>query len=134
MTGNLLLDLTVALVGVAVLVAVSALLGGVRSARVSEMSAAARLSFDEPDFARAAWRISADGRAAFCVSADGREGAVVFAVGDKLATRRFPLGAVVGAADGARLVLRFNDVTLPALTLVASSETEAQAWAGALQP
>lgn len=132
MTGNLFLDLAISFAGVAVLVAVSYLLGGWRSAPVDEAAARDRLAFDEPDFNPGAWLFGADGKAAAALSEDGREAAFVFSVGDGLSTRRARCGEVAVEAAGRTLTARLRDPSKWALKLSAGSPEEAARWASRL--
>jgi hypothetical protein len=132
MTGNLYLDLLISFAGVGVLVAVSWTLGGWRSAPVDAASAAERLAFDEPDFKPGEWLLSVDGRAAAALSEDGKEAALVFRVGDGLATRRFRRGAVPIERSGAALVAALKEPSKWRLRLIAPDEASAARWAGGL--
>jgi len=128
-TGSILLDLLISLGGVLVLVGLSAALGAWRTEKVTEAGAAERLAFDEPDFAPAEWLIDADGRAAFALSATGEEAAVVFALGDGLASRRFPVGALPASADGDTVTLRLTEPSKNRVSARAGSTEAAAAWA-----
>ena len=132
MTGNLYLDLVISLVGVGVLVGVSWLLGGWRSAAVDAASAADRLAFDEPDFRVREWLISADGKAAAALSEDANEAALVFRVGDGLASRRFRRGAAPVERSGAALEIVLKDPSKWRLRLIAPDEASAERWLGGL--
>ncbi len=132
MTGNLYLDLLISLGGVAVLVLVSFLLGGWKSAKLDEAAARDRLAFDEPDFRPSEWLFGGDGKSAAALSEDGAEAAFVFALGDGLATRRAALGAVPVKVDGDKVVASLHDPSKWALTLAAGSPEEAARWAGRL--
>jgi hypothetical protein len=133
MTGSLFLDLLISVGGVALLIALSWLLGGLRSVRVDETAATERLAFDEPDFAPADWLTSADGCAAAAISRDGRDAAVVFAVGDRLATRRFKAGAVAVHVDGRSVAVLLGDVSRPKIALLAPDADAANRWARRLR-
>lgn len=128
MTGNLLIDLAVSFVGVAILVGVSYLLGAMRSAIVTDRTAAERLEFDEPDFRAGEWLIGADGKSAAALSVDGAETALVFAVGDRLASRRFRHGAVGIERVGATVIFRMGELSLPKARLEAADEDAAEQW------
>lgn len=132
MTGNIYLDLAVSLAGIALLVAASWLLGGWRQARADAASAAERLGFDEPDFRPREWLVSGDGAAAVALSEDGAEIAVVFTVGDGLATRRMPRASARIAVEGAGVAIRLDDPSRRLVRLSAPDETAAKAWADAL--
>lgn len=132
MTGNLYLDLLVSFGGVAVLVAVSFLLGAWKSASIDESAARDRLAFDEPDFRPAEWLFSSDGKSAAALSGDGAEAAFIFALGDGLATRRTKLGTVPVSVEGERVVVKLCDPSKWVLKLAAGSPEEAARWAGRL--
>lgn len=131
MTGNLALDLLISFGGVALIVAVSALLGGLRSARLDAAAARARLAEDEPDFRPAAILVGADGRSAVAV-AEGGEAAALFAVGDRIATRRFRIGAFEARAQGTEIEILLKDPSKWRLKLAAPTAAEAAEWAGRL--
>ena len=134
MTGDLVFDLAISVAGIIVLVAVSWLLGGLRSAEATREKAAERLSFDEPDFAAGEWLIGADGKAAAAISADGREIALVFAVGDGLATRRFDRDKVVAEQKDSAVVFRPGEPSLSRLKLAAPDAATAEQWFLRLSP
>lgn len=131
-TGNLYLDLLVSAGGVALLAAISYALGAWRTATADEAAARERLAFDEPDFSPVRWYIDAKGRAAVATSGDGREVAVVFAVGDALATRRMKTGALRVRQSGAALDVLLGDFSRRKLALEAPDAATARAWAAAL--
>lgn len=128
MTGNAMLDLAISLAGVAILIGLSWFFGAMKSVAVTKEAAIDRLAFDEPDFKPGEWFVGADQKAAAAMSADGHETALVFAVGDGLATRRFRHGAVGIEKSGAMLVFRMGELSLRKVRLTAPSETEAAHW------
>jgi hypothetical protein len=128
-TGNLLLDLVISAAGVGLLVALSYVLGGYRDAVLNEASMRDRLAFDEPDFAVSDFLISTDGKAAIALDTAKREGAVVFAHGDGLATRRFPIGSAAVGSDGAALVISLHDVSKWRVRIAAAAPDAAKSWA-----
>lgn len=128
MTGDPILDLAMSLAGVLAIVGVTFALGAFRSAAVTQAAAAERLAFDEPDFAVGEWLIGADGRAAAAISADRRETALVFAIGDALASRRFRHGAAGLEKAGGAIRLRLGEPSLRAVTLAAGDEAAAEQW------
>ena len=133
MTGNLLLDLALSAGGVLLLLALSWALGAWKSTPVDEAAARDRLAFDEPDFAVSDIFVAADGRTAAAVSTNGAEAAVVFQVGDRTATRRFPVGSRPVATEGGTITVRLGEISRPNLPLVAADAAEAAAWARRLQ-
>lgn len=128
MTGNLLIDLAISFAGIVVLVGVSFLFGAMRSATVTDRAAAERLAFDEPDFRAGEWLIGADGKSAAALSADSAETALVFAVGDRLASRRFRHGAIGLEREGATVIFRVSEPSLPRVRLTAPDEHSAEQW------
>jgi len=128
MSSDLLIEFAVSLVGVAFLVGVSWLLGGMKSVKVTGEAAADRLSFDEPDFRIGEWFVAADERAAAAISADGGETALVFSIGDGLGTRRFRHGAVGVERHGARLEFQLREPSLRVVRLTAPDERAAEQW------
>ncbi|MEX0645649.1 MAG: hypothetical protein WD076_10075 [Parvularculaceae bacterium] len=132
MTGNLYLDLAISLGGVAILVAVSWLLGAWRSITLDEASARDRLAFDEPDFVVGEWLFGADRKSAVAISADGGELALVKPLGDGLATRRIKKGAAPVEAKGADVVIALGDPSIRKFRLKAADEKAAARWAGGL--
>lgn len=132
MTGNLYLDLAISLAGVAVLVAVSWLLGAWRSIPLDEAKARDRLAFDEPDFIVGDWLFGADGKSAVAVSQDGGELALVRSLGDGLATRRIRKGAAPVEARGADVLIALGDPSITKFRLRAPDDKAAAAWASRL--
>lgn len=128
MTGNVAVDLAISLAGILVLVGVSYVLGGWRSAAVTAEAATTRLRLDEPDFDPIEWMVGTDGRCAAAVSGDRREIALVFAIGDKLASRRFRRGAVSMEKQGPAVIFRMKEPSLRMLRLVAPAETDVEGW------
>ena len=120
--------MAISLAGVLVLVLVSFLLGGLKSAAVTREAAAERLAFDEPDFRAAEWMVGADGKAAATVSIDGAEAALIFAIGDGLASRRFRRGGVALRRDGSTLLIDTREPSLWGLKLKAPDEASAAEW------
>jgi hypothetical protein len=127
-TGDPALDLALSLFGVLALVGAAYLLGATRTAAVTLEAAAERLAFDEPDFAVGDWLIDGAGRAAAAMSRDGREIALVFALGDGLATRRLSRGRVVAERAGSDIVIRLGEPSLGKLRLAAPDVATADEW------
>ena len=127
MTGNLVIDLAVSLAGVFLLAGLAVLWGGGKPLAVTQDNASRRLAFDEPDFTPIEWFISSDGKAALAWSGSGSgsgsgsetgEAALVFALGDGLASRRFAPGDCVIDLEGAGLSLKLADHTLPRFSIL----------------
>lgn len=130
MTKGLLIELGLSLVGVAVLVGVSYLAGAWRDAALTIEAAAERLRFDEPDFRPGAWLLGADAKSAAALSADENEVAVVFVLGDGLATRRLKRARVV--QDGKSIIFVLNEPSRKAVPVAAKDEAEARRWLSSL--
>lgn len=130
MTGNLYLDFLISIAGITIMVGISWLIGALRTIPVEEGAAKERLAFDEPDFAPRRWLLSCDGKAAAAVS--DREAAFVFANGDSLATRRYPLGAFGVSAEGETVIAAIPDPSKSKIRLTARDAAEAADWTGRL--
>jgi hypothetical protein len=126
--------LIISLVGVAFIVAATAALGFWRTAKVDEFAARERAAFDEPDFKPATWFVSLDARAAACVDEVRASALIAFAVGDRVATRRFLIGSKPVNARGDFVVVKLQEPSRRAVTLRARDALEARNWAGALSP
>jgi hypothetical protein len=133
MTGSVLLDLLISAGLVLLLIALSWRLGALKSVAVDEASATARLAFDEPDFDAAEWLIDRGASSAIALSRGGEEFALVFALGDGLATRRFKTGALGVAADGLRIVTALRDPSKWRLVIEAPDADVAARWAARLE-
>lgn len=132
LTGDPLVDLGISLAGTLLLVGLSFALGAWRGVTLDAASAAERLAFDEPDFRAEAWLVGADKRAALAVDASGRDIAVVFTVGDGLATRRFPAGSKPVSREGRSLTVMLGEISKRRVTLATEGDAQAEAWAGRL--
>ncbi|MEL6213647.1 MAG: hypothetical protein AAFY22_02935 [Pseudomonadota bacterium] len=129
MTGNIAIDTAISLAGIAFLLALCRALLGRRDAAVTRESASARLEFDEPNFVVSAWLIDARNRAA---AALGRgEACFVFAMGDKLASRRATSFDVSFSGEEVRVILKAD--TVRPLVLTAETGEEAAEWARRLR-
>lgn len=128
LTKSLLIEIGLSLAGVGLLVAVSWMLGAWRSVQVTAGEAADRIAFDEPDLAVREWLIGADGKSAAALSADGREVALVFALGDSLATRRLNCRGATVEQQGAALRFALGDLSRRAVILTAPDEPTARRW------
>ena len=104
------------------------MLGAWRSAAVTAAEAADRLAFDEPDLAIREWLIGADGKSAAALSADGAEIALVFALGDSLATRRLNRRQASVERRGAALRFALGELSRRAVVLTATDEPAARRW------
>lgn len=122
------IEIAISLTGIAILIGLSWALGATRSVAVTKDLAIDRLSFDEPDFKAGEWFIGADGKSAAASSANGHETALVFAVGDGLATRRFRHGSVSIEKSGTSLLFTMEEPSLRTMRLVAPDESAAAHW------
>lgn len=100
--------------GIALILLVIWLTGGLKSARVDRAGALARLAEDLPDFAAGSLAIDTDGRLAVARAASGDELALVFAVGSRLATRKLRARDLRAAhlrpgPGGTQLILQTGD-------------------------
>lgn len=119
--------------GIALILLVIWLTGGLKSASVDRATALARLAEDLPDFRTGTLIVDAGGRLALARAAAGDDLALVFAVGNRLATRRLKCGDVRAAqapadAGGTRLSLRTGDFARSRFELLLP-EAEAAAFA-----
>lgn len=114
--------------GIAILVAVAWMLGATRSVSVEPDRAAERLRFDEPDFAVSEWFWGDDRKSAAALSADGEELAIIFALGDSLATRRLKSAKIKAATSGSVVIFKIGELSVGRFRLKAKDEAEAQAW------
>lgn len=128
MDGDLISEMAVSVGGIAILVAVAWLLGATRSASVEPEAAVDRLTFDEPDFSPRDWFWSEDRKSAAAISADGGELALVFALGDGLATRRLKSTGVRASVSGADVLFEIGEPSLTRLRVRAKDEAEAREW------
>ncbi|MEL6364010.1 MAG: hypothetical protein AAFR11_04125 [Pseudomonadota bacterium] len=120
-------ELALSALAVTLLGVLSAALGQWRSAGAGVETASERLALDEPDFEARDWLVSEDGRAA--LSSDGAGGfALVFALGDRLGSRRWRAGERAAAAEGTELRIAFREPGLGAATLQATDAAEAARW------
>lgn len=122
------IEIAISFVGIAILIGISWALGAMRSIAVDETNARDRLAFDEPDFVPVAWYVGADGKSAAALSEDGGEIALVFAVGDGLATRRFRHGAVSVEKSGTSILFQMREPALRQVRLDATDESVAAQW------
>jgi hypothetical protein len=133
MSGDELAQLGLAVAVTLALIGVSALFGAWRSIRIDGPAARDRLAFDEPDFTIDDMMVGIDGRSAVAVDRGKGEGAVVFALGDSLATRRFRLGALGAAAESTRLRISLHDVSRREVDVLAPDVESAAEWARRMQ-
>lgn len=135
MTGDLVLDLVISFAGIAVLVLFAVVLGAWRTERLTLETAAARLAFDEPDLIPGRdstppgdWLIDRAGRAACALFADRGEMAVVFVLGDGLATRRLPIRRDIFNQVGAKLVIALNEPSRGRVMIDAGEPDRVRDW------
>ena len=129
MTGNVLIDLMISFLGIAVLVGLARLIFPDAAATAfSADRVRDRLAFDEPDFQATAWLIDNESSTAIALS-DGGEIALIKKAGDGLVTRRGRSGDLQCDQDGADLNFTFPDHTFRSFAVRATSDSEAQQWA-----
>lgn len=87
MTGNILVDLGIALGGVLLLAALARAVFGTVSIAMTQSAAAERLAFEEPDFEPAAWLVDEKAGAAVARN-DAGDIATIVAQGDRFVVRR----------------------------------------------
>ena len=126
MTGNVLLDLGVALAAVIVLTGLSWVMFRRGRKTLTLDRAAERLSFDEPDFLPAAWIMDGPHAAARNEAGDL---AVVSVHGDGVVTRRFRVGEARISYDGGCLIIDAADHTWRPVRIVHTPQDAAR-WLG----
>lgn len=132
MTGNLIFDLAISLAGIIAIVALSAVLGGVRDVRLDAARAGALARVDEPDFEPGLWRVGEDGRAGYALGADGADILFVFVYGDRLALRRLPRRAVTALQDETRVTIELGEPSVKRIAMTAPDAETARLWLGEL--
>lgn len=128
MTGNVVIDLAVSLVGVAILVGLARLVFGKIEPSIDREKAAERLAFDEPDFHPVDWLLDESARAAL-VRNEAGEIAIIVAHGDGLVTRRVGAGRAHAAYADGRLTVDPVDHTTGRASFATDGET-ARIWLG----
>ena len=126
--------------GVALILAVLWILGGLRTARIASPEAASsRLRQDWPDCMVRDLLVSCDGSVALAETTSGEWG-IVFAVGNRLATRRLSpdrilSGTVKAAAEGLfRLEVQTREFTRGDFNLFGNDLALLNVWARRLSP
>ena len=129
MTGNVLIDLAISIIGIAILVGLARLVfPKAGAAAINDAMVRDRLAFDEPDFEIAAFILDAAQGAAIAAGADG-DIVLIKKAGEGLATRRTHPGEAACARDGDRLTVTISDHTFRGFSLKTASDAEAQQWA-----
>lgn len=115
----------IAVAGVAFLVVLAWRLGALKTARLTDGDAAsARFAQDFPILKPSHIFVSSDGTAALLDVGEGNVGAVI-AVGDRLATRLWRCGDLIGVtSEGDRLVIETRDMTCPHIRLNGMTESD----------
>ena len=128
------LDLILPVAGIALIILVVWLAGGLRSASVDDAEAVRRhLALDHPEFEPGELRLAADKRSALAVDRGERRIAVLFALGDRVTIRIVAPGDLAGAAaHGGDLVLTLTDLGARRIVLRLGDAELAQAWAARL--
>ena len=129
MTGNVLIDLAISFIGIAILVGLARLVFPNAGAGVlNEPAVRDRIAFDEPDFEIAELLLDEARGVAIGAGADG-DIVLVKKAGDGLATRRARHGNLPCLRNGSRLILTVPDHTFRGFAFDAASDAEAQQWA-----
>ena len=128
------LDLILPVGGIALIILVVWLAGGLRSASIGDSETARRqLALDHPEFELGDLRLAADKRSALAVDRGERRIAVLFALGDRVTIRILAPGDLAGAtARGGDLVLTLTDLGAHRIVLRLGDAEAAQAWAALL--
>ena len=132
MTGNVLLDLVISIVGIIILVGLARVMFSDAGPFIDQASAVQRLAFDEPDFSPVAWAVDQTAGVALARN-NTNEIAVVFAHGDGLATRRIAAQDAKVQYVQERLTIDRADHTSKSAS-VAMARDEAQVWLDCLNP
>ncbi len=121
------LDLILPVGGIALIVLVVWLVGGLRNASIDDADTVRRhLALDHPEFEPGELRLAADK----ILDRGERRSAVLFALGDRVTVRIVAPGDLAGvAARGGDLVLTLTDLGARRLTLRLGDAKAAQAWA-----
>jgi len=128
------LDLILPVGGIALIVLVVWLVGGLRNASIDGADAVCRrLALDHPEFEPGELRLAADKRSALILDRSERRSAVLFALGDRVTVRIVAPGDLAYvAARGGDLVLTLTDLGARRLILRLGDAEAAQAWAARL--
>ena len=128
------LDLILPVGGIALIVLVVWLVGGLRSASIDDADTVRRyLALDHPEFEPGELRLAADKRSALILDRGERRSAVLFALGDRVTVRIVAPGDLAGvAARGGDLVLTLTDLGARRFILRLGDAEAAQAWAARL--
>jgi len=129
------LDLILPVGGIALIVLVVWLVGGLRSASIDDADTVRRyLALDHPEFEPGELRLAADKRSALILDRGERRSAVLFALGDRVTVRIVAPGDLAGvAARGGDLVLTLTDLGARRLILRLGDAEAAQAWAARME-
>jgi len=128
------LDLILPVGGIALIVLVVWLVGGLRSASIDDADTVRRyLALDHPEFEPGELRLAADKRSALILDRSERRSAVLFALGDRVTVRIVAPGDLAGVgACGGDLVLTLTDLGARRLILRLGDAEAAQVWAARL--
>ena len=129
MTGNLLIDLGISVIGIGMMVMAVLLVFPAASVPLDEARAQTRLGFDEPDFIPIAWLFDNHGNAVLSEGEDGSF-ALVYRMGSHLSTRRFQAEHIrVTMGDALRITIP-GDIGASAAKITAPGADD---WAQRLQ-
>lgn len=128
------LDLILPVAGIALIILVVWLAGGLRSASIDDAETVRRhLALDHPEFDPGDLRLAADRRGALAVDRSERRIAVLFALGDRVTIRILAPGDLAGVvARGGDLVLTLTDLGAHRIVLRLGDAEAAQVWAARL--
>jgi len=128
------LDLILPVAGIALIILVVWLAGGLRSASIDDAETVRRhLALDHPEFEPGDLRLAADKRSALAIDRGKRRIAVLFALGDRVTIRIVVPGDLAGAAaHGGDLVLTLTDLGAHRIVLRLGDVVAAQVWAAQL--
>lgn len=128
------LDLILPVAGIALIVLVVWLAGGLRSASIGDAETVrCQLALDHPEFEPGELRLAADKRGALAVDRGERRIAVLFALGDRVTIRIVAPGDLAAAAaHGGDLILTLTDLGARRIVLRLGDAETAQAWAARL--
>ena len=132
MTGNILIDLAISIIGIAGLVGLAKFMFGDRVRSFDQDRLGERLSFDQPNFAPVQWMIDTDARMALARN-DRGEVALIVAHGDDLVTRHFPKGAFKPTYAQNHLTIAPADHTIKSRTMHVANFDQA-VWLGQGSP
>ena len=128
MTGNLLIDSAISLGGIAFIVLIAYFLFNRTKPVFTRENAAERLAFDEPDFNPVEW-LDGNADGVWMAHNGAGEVALVWTMGDSLASRRYKAGELKLRHKDGVLSVAAPDHTAPTRKMSANAD-EAGKWMG----